>query len=298
MRSLASPAASSSLNSRAMSATGRQGGAEHQRKRECGLRVGPFPSEVLEPLARGGSTGSFCCWVTESPRWRERQCVLVPRPSLHVVDGRLHRTDGPAVEWSNGLSYWFWEGLAHPRRIAAKNGERARLQVLVRTPNLERQGFCSTGSATNAFSISPMRASSSRTTTASSGEPRSPSTVSNSAVVEVVNSTPEADGSHRRYFLGCRLHGRYGAGGGRLDFRVRVGRATTTSRCKREPGPRPSDPRVRLVSASPPEFLKCEEDGLASKEDRASPTSGRRPVSRSVTEAGRATGSGKFERRV
>ena len=75
----------------------------------------------------------------ESPRWRQRSCILVPRPALDATDGRLHRPDGPAIEWPSGLSYWFWEGLHIPRRIAAKNSERARLQVLVRTPNLERR---------------------------------------------------------------------------------------------------------------------------------------------------------------
>ena len=75
-------------------------------------------------------TGEFL-WSSEKGGFRHL--------ALHAADGRLHRPDGPAVEWPSGLSYWFWEGLHIPRRIAAKDSERARLQVLVRTPNLERR---------------------------------------------------------------------------------------------------------------------------------------------------------------
>ena len=59
------------------------------------------------------------------------------RPLLHNANGRLHRPDGPAVEWPSGSSYWFWEGLHGPKRVAAQASERARVQVLVRTRNLE-----------------------------------------------------------------------------------------------------------------------------------------------------------------
>ena len=127
--------------SRATRATGRpRRGRSHEWKQELRtFESARYRAPVLEPLARAWIDGLYCFWVTESPRWRQRHCILVPRPALHVADGRLHRPDGPAVEWPSGLSYWFWEGLHIPRRIAAKDSERARLQVLVRTPNLERR---------------------------------------------------------------------------------------------------------------------------------------------------------------
>ena len=156
---------------------------------------------MLEPLARAWIGGLFCFWVTESPEMAAAQCILVPRPALHVADGRLHRPDGPAVEWPSGLSYWFWEGLHIPRRIAAKNSERARLQVLVRTPNLERRrllldriGYERFLDITDAKLVQQDDYGKLwRTALSVDGEQLT--------VVEVVNSTPEPDGSHRRYFL-------------------------------------------------------------------------------------------------
>jgi hypothetical protein len=160
-----------------------------------------YRAPVLEPLAHAWINGLYCFWVTESPRWRQRDCVLVPRPALHVVDGRLHRPDHPAVEWANGLSYWFWEGLHISRRIAAKCSERARLQVLVRTPNLERRrqlldriGYERFLDITDAKLMQHDDYGKLwQTTLPADGEPL--------CVVEVANATAEPNGSHRRYFL-------------------------------------------------------------------------------------------------
>jgi len=176
--------------------------AESQWKQE--LRTyesARYRAPVLEPLARAWIDGLYCFWITESPRWRQRHCILVPRPAIHTADGRLHRPGGPAIEWPSGLSYWFWEGLHIPGRIAAKNSERARLQVLVRTPNLERRrllldriGYERFLDITDAKLIQHDDYGKLWQTTLSiDGEQL--------RVVEVVNSTPEPDGSDRRYFL-------------------------------------------------------------------------------------------------
>jgi hypothetical protein len=176
--------------------------AESQWKQELRTyKSARYRAPALEPLARAWIDGLYCFWITESPRWRQRRCILVPRPALHATAGRLHRPDGPAIEWPSGLSYWFWEGLHIPRRIAAKNSERARLQVLVRTPNLERRrllldriGYERFLDITDAKLIQQDDYGKLwRTTLSVDGEQL--------RVVEVVNSTPEADGSHRRYFL-------------------------------------------------------------------------------------------------
>ena len=74
---------------------------------------------VLKPLCSAFRAGLLYFWVLEPQRWRNRHCVCVPRPALHLANGRLHRDDGPAVEWASGVSYWFWEGLQVPRRVAA-----------------------------------------------------------------------------------------------------------------------------------------------------------------------------------
>jgi hypothetical protein len=176
--------------------------AEHQLKQAVRtFESARYRGPVLEPLARAWIAGLYCFWVTESPRWRQRHCVLVPRPALHLANGRLHRSDGPAVDWSSGLSYWFWEGLQIPRRIAAKESERARLQVLVRTPNRERRRLLLDRIGYERFlDIADAKLVQQddygklwRTTLAIDGEQL--------RVVEVVNSTEEPDGSRKRYWL-------------------------------------------------------------------------------------------------
>src|SRR5262249_11075440 len=104
-------------------------------------------------------------------------------------------------EWSTGLSYWFWEGMHISRRIAAKGSERTRLQVLVRTPNLERRRLLLDRIGYERFlDIADAKLLQQddygklwRTTLSVDGEEL--------MVVEVLNSTLETDGSRRRYFL-------------------------------------------------------------------------------------------------
>ncbi len=31
----------------------------------------------------------------------------------HIKDGKLHREDGPAIEWSNGDKFWYLNGKLH-----------------------------------------------------------------------------------------------------------------------------------------------------------------------------------------
>lgn len=156
---------------------------------------------VLEPLVRLWAAGVFGFWVAEYPHWRQRYCIIVPRPELHLASGRLHRDDGPAVEWPNGVSYWYWEGLPVPKRAAAKQSERARLQVLVRTRNQELRRMLPERIGYERFlELAGARLVQQddygklwHTDLELEGEPV--------RTVEVVNATPEEDGSYRRYFL-------------------------------------------------------------------------------------------------
>ena len=156
---------------------------------------------TLRPLASAWSAGLICFWIVESRAWARRTCIAVPRPALHLEAGRLHRPDGPAVEWKSGTSYWFWEGLHVPKRIAARSSERARLQVLVRTRNLELRRLLLDRIGYERFldiAGTELVAQDDfgklwRTELEIDNEPLH--------VVEVINSTPDPDGSYRRYFL-------------------------------------------------------------------------------------------------
>jgi hypothetical protein len=156
---------------------------------------------VLEPLVRAWSAGLCFFWIVEYRRWSQRYCIAVPRPALHLDTDRLHRPDGPAVEWRSGTSYWFWEGLHVPKRVAAQGSERARLQVLARTRNVELRRLLLDRIGYERFldiAGSQLVAQDDfgklwRCDLRIDDEPL--------CVVEVVNSTPEPDGSHRRYLL-------------------------------------------------------------------------------------------------
>ena len=72
--------------------------------------------EVLGPSTRH-ITGSEGCPMTEAFEgglflyWvGPREVVCVPHPVLYIVDGQLHREDGPAMQWASGESYWFRQG--------------------------------------------------------------------------------------------------------------------------------------------------------------------------------------------
>jgi len=57
------------------------------------------------PMTEAFEAGLFLYWV------RPREVVCVFQPALHVVDGELHRENGPAVEWTSGERYWFLRGI-------------------------------------------------------------------------------------------------------------------------------------------------------------------------------------------
>jgi Domain of unknown function (DUF6745) len=156
---------------------------------------------TLNPLVQAFEQGLLFFWIAEYRHWRHTRCILVPRPAIHLDQGRLHRNDGPAVEWRTGAADWFWEGLHVPRRAATPSSERARLQVLVRTRNLElrrqlldRIGYerfldIADASLVQQDDYGKLW----QTDLRLDGEPL--------RVVEVVNATPEPDGTYRRYFL-------------------------------------------------------------------------------------------------
>ena len=140
------------------------------------------------------------------PWWALDGLVIVSeRPLVARTDdrGRLHGEQGPALAWSDGLEIWAWHGVRvdanvvmEPDSITVKSidGEPniERRRVLVERFGEER--LVREGGATLADEDETGRLW--RRVMASSW-PRDEDVV----VVEVVNSTPEPDGSRRTYFL-------------------------------------------------------------------------------------------------
>jgi hypothetical protein len=60
------------------------------------------------PLFEAFEAGLGFYWITPD------EVVCVPRPSLALDGGWLHRADGPAVQWPTGEAYYFWYGTPVP----------------------------------------------------------------------------------------------------------------------------------------------------------------------------------------
>ena len=128
------------------------------------------------------------CWISEPPQTLKTD-----------ARGRLHCISGPALQYRDGWTVYAWKGIevpAHiverPEQIAPADIDRAE-DIHVRRCMIERmtpERFTASGAA---FRIS-------EDDTGVLWERRWPDGDA-WAVVEVVNGTPEPDGSHRRYFL-------------------------------------------------------------------------------------------------
>ena len=95
--------------------------------------------EVCSPLIDAYEAGLFSYEVHAGV------IVCVPRPQLHKAEGRLHREDGPAVEWPRE-QYWFWRGQEATRRVieAPSSGIRAILsepEAAARRTLIEQMGW-------------------------------------------------------------------------------------------------------------------------------------------------------------
>jgi len=128
------------------------------------------------------------CWISEPPE------------VLKTDDrGRLHSASGPALQYRDGWTIYAWKGVEVPPRVIERpeqityaDIDRA-VDIHIRRCMIERmtpERFIASGAA---FRIS-------EDDTGILWEKRWPDGDA-WAAVEVINGTPEPDGSHRRYFL-------------------------------------------------------------------------------------------------
>jgi hypothetical protein len=76
------------------------------------FKVDPSVAKTLSPIPailRAVASGLFYV------KFGVNEVICVARPSLWIEHGRLHRDDGPAVQWLGGESHCFWHGLQIPR---------------------------------------------------------------------------------------------------------------------------------------------------------------------------------------
>ena len=84
------------------------------------------------PMVDAFNAGLWLYWITPN------SVICVDQPSLHIADNRLHREDGPAVEWPAGEAYYFWRGTSVPKEwIENRAGLTAK--TALQWPNVEQR---------------------------------------------------------------------------------------------------------------------------------------------------------------
>ena len=76
--------------------------------RECGL-------ECCEKLRGMQTAAQHCGWW-----WPFANAVIIterPRTLVHDAEGRLHREDGPALQYPDGWGIWAWHGVRVPQDV-------------------------------------------------------------------------------------------------------------------------------------------------------------------------------------
>jgi hypothetical protein len=148
---------------------------------------------VWLPFVDAYEAGLWLFWVLE------REVIAVPRPALHLAGEQLHREDGPAIWWPDGARYFFWRGVQVPSKVietpaALRPAEiRDERNAEVRRVMLERFG-------TERFI---RECGAERVHVDEYGSLWRAELAGDEALVmvEVVNSSPEPDGSFKNYWL-------------------------------------------------------------------------------------------------
>ena len=165
--------------------------AVHDCARRLGVDYGEL-SSVLDAFITLGGTGYW---------WPYRELtVLCERPDALRLDeqGRLHALNRPALSFADDLLLYAWHGTMVPRRVVDSHFLDA--ERIVAEPNselrrmmIERYGLARFREEAGAQRLHRDRWGTLWRVPVSGDEPV--------VTVEVVNSTPEPDGQHRRYEL-------------------------------------------------------------------------------------------------
>ncbi len=131
----------------------------------------------------------------------ERVAVLTERPVLLERDnvGRMHRGEGPAMEFPDGYGLWAWRGMPIPSELAAElpvlTVERIRAEgnAEIRRVMLEHFGYERYLREAGARKMGSDETGTLWWLDLPGDEPL--------VMVEVINSTPEPDGTSRIYWL-------------------------------------------------------------------------------------------------
>ncbi len=80
--------------------------------------------------------GLWLYWITNT------EIICVEQPSLWIEAERLHRSDGPAVEWPGGEKYYFWRGTQIPSEWIEDKGRLDAATALTWRNIEQRRAAC------------------------------------------------------------------------------------------------------------------------------------------------------------
>jgi hypothetical protein len=127
--------------------------------------------------------------------------VAVPRPGLSISDRRLHDESGPAIRWADGSRQWFWEGLRVSQAVV-ESPESLTAEDVLDERNLERRRVMLERMGYERYVLTAGGRVVAKDAFGRLWECRAlPGEREPLFLVEVENSTPEPDGSTKRYFL-------------------------------------------------------------------------------------------------
>lgn len=157
------------------------GGRPPELEAFSGLSVVAAHTSVMVPHAR-------ICWVAD-------------RPEIIRVDqlGRLHSGDGPAVRYRDGWSLYAWKGLVVPKRLIEQRNSVTPRQIDQERDPIQRR--CMIELLTPETYVGRGRVARKGIDPHGSLWLKEWPNGDRWAAVEVVNGTPESDGTYKRYFL-------------------------------------------------------------------------------------------------
>jgi hypothetical protein len=141
------------------------------------------------------ATARTCGWW-----WPFDQTVIVSRKisEIHRLNNRLHNANGMAISWANGVGYYAWKGIIVDERLIMHHETITGKEILeeknteIRRIMIERMGA-------KKF-LNEMKAELVEETELGKLWRVSVKGDEDVKIIEMVNSTPEPDGTHKKYY--------------------------------------------------------------------------------------------------
>ena len=145
-------------------------------------------------LMEAFAAGVFYYWIAAD------EIVCIARPLLWFFDGRLHREDGPAVEWPAAKKAWFWRGVEVPQWIITEP-QRITLGSIGSQRNLELRRCMIERFGQERFLRETAADLIGEDDYGKLWHPKLGRDESPHRIIQVQNGTREQDGTRRNYFL-------------------------------------------------------------------------------------------------